>query len=169
MYLADDSGLGVGITAKSFHNSDKNVSAVEIDPVVHHYAEQYFGLPKLRGVIAHEDGRAFIEKRANTGEKWDYILHDVFTGGSVPGHLFTEEMWISTKSLLTDNGVLAVVFSRSLVELTQNMVGSLDDESTKAVISTLLSNFNYCRGYKDPLHTTEGPMNMVSNLKILLM
>jgi spermidine synthase len=109
--LADYSGLGVGITAKSFHNSNLNVSVVEIDPVVHQFAEQYFGLPKLRGIVAYEDGRRFIERYAKTGEKWDYIIHDVFTGGSVPAHLFTEEMWSATKAVLAKNGVLAVVLS----------------------------------------------------------
>lgn len=41
------------------------------------------------------------------------------------------------------------------------MVGSLEDISTKAVISTLLSEFDYCRGFKDPLDTGHGPINMV--------
>jgi spermidine synthase len=94
----------VGITAKSFHQSGLNVSVVEIDPVVHEFAEQYFGLPKL--AVAYEDGRAFVER---AGEKWDYIVHDVFTGGSVPGHLFTSEMWDATRAALADTGVLAVV------------------------------------------------------------
>jgi spermidine synthase len=86
-----------------------NVSAVEIDPVVHQFAEDYFGLPKLKGTVAHEDGRAFIERSVEEREKWDYIVHDVFTGGSVPGHLFTTEMWASMKAVLAENGVLAVV------------------------------------------------------------
>lgn len=81
-----------------------NVSVVEIDPIVHQFAEGYFGLPKLP--VAYEDGRAFIER---AGEKWDYIVHDVFTGGSVPAHLFTAEMWSATKAALSTDGVLAVV------------------------------------------------------------
>jgi len=85
-----------------------NVSAVEIDPVVHQFAEKYFGMPELRGTVVHEDGRKFIER--NT-QKWDYIIHDVFSGGLVPGHLFTLEMWESVKSKLEDGGVLVVVSS----------------------------------------------------------
>ena len=41
------------------------------------------------------------------------------------------------------------------------MVGSLEDTSTKAVISTLLSQFSHCRGFRDPLDSDEGPSNMV--------
>lgn len=103
---SDSRGLGVGITAKALHNHGLNVSAVEIDPVVHQFAEQYFGMPKLRGVVSHSDGRAFIEKAK---EKWDYIIHDVFSGGFVPEHLFTVEMWISIRKKLAQNGILVVV------------------------------------------------------------
>jgi spermidine synthase len=86
-----------------------NVSIVEIDPVVHQFAEEYFGLPTLP--VAYQDGREFLKRN----EKWDYIVHDVFTGGSVPEHLFTAEMWSSTKGALADNGVLAVVSTFQLL------------------------------------------------------
>jgi spermidine synthase len=104
----DSSGLGVGITAKSFHDLGIRVTSVEIDPIVHRFAEKYFGLPRLDRVV-YRDGRAFIEKSATIGEKWDFIVHDVFTGGSVPPHLFTLEMWTLTKAVLASHGVLAVV------------------------------------------------------------
>jgi spermidine synthase len=108
----DISGLGVGVTAKSFYKLGINVSVVEIDPVVHRFAEKYFGLRNV--LVLHEDGRDFVKRSARKGEKWDYILHDVFTGGSFPAHLFTTEMWALTKDILYDDGVLAVVTSHSL-------------------------------------------------------
>jgi spermidine synthase len=98
----------VGITAKSFHNLGINVTAIEIDPIVHQFAEKYFGLPSKLNVF-HEDGRAFIESAGKRGEKWDFIVHDVFTGGSMPSNLFTTEMWTATKAVLADDGVVAVV------------------------------------------------------------
>jgi spermidine synthase len=82
-----------------------NVTAAEIDPVVHRFAEEYFGLPKIS--VTYQDGRSFVE---GSKEKWDYIIHDVFTGGNVPAHLFTGEMWIATKRALDNFGVLVVVF-----------------------------------------------------------
>jgi spermidine synthase len=95
----------VGITAKSLHKFGLDVTAVEIDPVVHRFAEEFFGLPKMS--VVYQDGRGFLER---TKEKWDYIIHDVFTGGNVPAHLFTREMWIATKNALHDFGVLVVVY-----------------------------------------------------------
>src|SRR5579862_6939317 len=42
------------------------------------------------------------------------------------------------------------------------MVGALSDLSTKAVIATLLWEFEYCRGVTDPLDTSnDTPTNMV--------
>jgi spermidine synthase len=81
-----------------------NVTAIEIDPVVHRFAKEYFGLRKLR--VIHQDGRKFAQ---DSGEMWDIIIHDVFSGGSVPESLFTLEMWEALKRVLQDDGVLAVV------------------------------------------------------------
>jgi len=150
--LAKYSGLGVGITAKSLHKFGINVTAIEIDPVVHEFAEKYFGLPKMN--IVHEDGRAFVER---SQEKWDYVIHDVFTGGSVPVHLFTAEMWTAVRKTLSSDGVVVVVHHLPIV-IDKNIVGSLDD--TSPVISTLVSSFEYCRGFGDPLDTTDGPKNI---------
>lgn len=102
---AYESGLGIGITANYFRKSGINVTAIEIDPVVHRLAEKYFGLPELR--VFHEDGRSFIEQ---ADETWDIIVHDVFSGGSVPQSLFTIEMWDAVRQVLSENGVLAVVW-----------------------------------------------------------
>jgi spermidine synthase len=95
----------MGITANYFHKSGFNITAIEIDPVVHNFAEKYFGLPELR--VIHEDGRSFIEQ---VDETWDIIVHDVFRGGSVPESLFTLQMWDAVRRVLSKNGVLAVVW-----------------------------------------------------------
>ena len=119
---------------------------------MHEFAEKYFALPKIN--VFHEDGRGFIERST---EQWDYIIHDVFTGGSVPVHLFTTEMWTAVKKRLSTDGVVVVVHHLPIV-VDKNVVGSLED--TSPVISTLLSSFKYCRGFGDPLDATDGPKNM---------
>jgi spermidine synthase len=98
------SGLGIGITANYFDECGSNVTAIEIDPVVHRFAEEYFALRKLR--VLHQDGRKFVQ---DAEEMWDIVIHDVFSGGSVPESLFTLEMWEAVKRVLRDEGVLAVV------------------------------------------------------------
>jgi spermidine synthase len=97
-------GLGVGITANYFDKCGIEVTAIEIDPVVHQLAEDYFGLRKLR--VVHQDGRKFVQ---DTEQMWDIVIHDVFSGGSVPQSLFTLEMWDALKGVLKEEGVLAVV------------------------------------------------------------
>lgn len=43
------------------------------------------------------------------GKKYDYIVHDVFTGGAEPLELFTLEFLRDLKSLLKEDGVIAIV------------------------------------------------------------
>jgi spermidine synthase len=43
--------------------------------------------------------------------KYDYIVHDVFTGGVEPADLFTVEFIKGLGSLLKDDGAIAIVRS----------------------------------------------------------
>ena len=81
------------------------------------------GLPSVTsgkdGEVYLEDARLWVHKKAQeltsdengkTGDKkFDYIIHDVFSGGVVPVHLFTMEFFVELKSLLRENGVIAIV------------------------------------------------------------
>ena len=133
------------------------MTAIEIDPVVHCFAQRYFGLPELR--VLYEDGRKFIER---ADEKWDIIVHDVFSGGSVPQSLFTVQMWDAVRQGLTNEGVVAVVIFGPSVNLIQNFLGSSGDASVLSIIFTLLTSFDYCRAFRDPFASGEGPSNMVA-------
>ena len=87
------SGLGIGTTptALIYHGVDTTI--VEIDPIVHEYATKYFNLPKNHTAVI-DDAIAFV-KRATAAVPpayaYDYIIHDVFTGGTEPVDLFTFE------------------------------------------------------------------------------
>lgn len=82
---------------------------VEIDPVVFKFAQDYFDLPtNLTGI--EQDALSFV--RITRDKKYDYIVHDVFTGGAEPVELFTVEFIKSLHRLLSDDGVIAIV-SRS--------------------------------------------------------
>lgn len=82
---------------------------VEIDPVVHEFAAKYFQLPSNHTpVIA--DAVAYTDELVNkTDSKFDYIVHDVFTGGAEPVSLFTLEFLQNLYALLKPNGVVAIV------------------------------------------------------------
>lgn len=104
-----DSGLGVGTTPAALIKHGIETTIVEIDPVVHKYAAEYFGLPSNH-IAAIEDAVAFVKRSQSTNSaKYDYIVHDVFTGGAEPIELFTLEFLRGLSSLLKPDGVIAIV------------------------------------------------------------
>jgi spermidine synthase len=67
-----------------------------------------------------EDARSWVtQKRASIAtadtevkqELYDIVVHDCFSGGSVPKHIFTLEFWEDLKAIMRPEGVLAVVSS----------------------------------------------------------
>ncbi|KAJ1928144.1 hypothetical protein IWQ60_002311 [Tieghemiomyces parasiticus] len=99
-------GLGVGIIADSLQRGGFQMDIVEIDPAVYRFAREYFGLAELHGVYL-QDGRAFIEQ-GNLTDAYDYVFHDVFTGGSVPATLFSVEALTHIRRILKPSGILAL-------------------------------------------------------------
>jgi spermidine synthase len=92
---------------------------VEIDPAVHRLAVDYFSLPKNHSAVI-EDATIFVKKdllrieqeqKSNPSQdgRYNYIIHDVFTGGAEPIDLFTVEFIQSLSDLLKPNGVIAIV------------------------------------------------------------
>lgn len=105
-------GLGVGTTPSALVSHGIETTVIEIDPVVHEFAVKYFGLqenspPALTDAVAH------TRKLADEAKTYDYIVHDVFTGGAEPVELFTLEFLQGLNSLLKPDGVIAVVGSVS--------------------------------------------------------
>ena len=116
------SGVGVGIALDAFISHGLHTTAVEIDPAVYRFARDYFALSKPDEVYL-EDARGWVSKRATTRRqqlrhganvdtddiRYDFVLHDCFSGGGVPPHLFTIEFWEDLKQILDPTGVIAVV------------------------------------------------------------
>ena len=103
------SGAGVGTSPGAFIAHGINTTIVEIDPVVMDYASKYFDLsPNHNGVVA--DAVRYMEGVANsTEDRYDYIIHDVFTGGAEPVNLFTHEFMKNLQASLKPDGVIAIV------------------------------------------------------------
>lgn len=87
---------------------------IELDPVVYRYAKEYFYLRENHTAYL-EDAVTFVKREINNQgpdrKKYEYILHDVFTGGAVPASLFTQEFFSGLRDLLADDGVIAIVSS----------------------------------------------------------
>ena len=153
-------GLGIGVSAKTLMESGIIVDIVELDPVLYRYAREYFELPEPRNVYLM-DARPFLDQKTTTTtststqsppptHKYDYILHDVFTGGLVPSSLFSIQAWTLISTLLKPRGVVAV-----------NFVGSLNSASTMAVFATLKKVYRHVAVFKE---MEEEGVDVVMNL-----
>ena len=80
--------------------------ALELDPEVAKAAQQYF-LYEPSGALLVGDARYEIRR---LDQQYDFIVHDCFTGGSVPSHLLSVEMLRDLDRLLKDDGLLALNF-----------------------------------------------------------
>lgn len=68
----------------------------------------YFGFP--RDLLTYtEDAIGFVERAKSAGHRYDYLIHDVFTGGAEPIELFTQQFIRGLHDLLEDDGVIALV------------------------------------------------------------
>jgi spermidine synthase len=110
------SGLGAGISATAFIRHGLSTTIVEIDPAVYDAARSFFGLPNPGpGKVFLEDARSWAaQKRASVeaGNKetlYDIVIHDCFSGGGVPEHIFTMEFWNDLKAVIQPEGVVVVV------------------------------------------------------------
>jgi spermidine synthase len=99
-----------------------DTTIIEIDSAVYNASRQYFGLPDLGSdrvflqdarVVISEKRRAALQHGISNAEKYDYVVHDCFSGGAMPAHLFTLQFWEDLKVIMNPDGVVAVV-SRSV-------------------------------------------------------
>ena len=99
-------GLGGGYIAMAFAAQGIATDALELDPAVADAAQQYFLYEPSRALRV---GDARYEIR-RLDQQYDFIVHDCFTGGSVPSHLLSVEMLGDLDRLLKDDGLLALNF-----------------------------------------------------------
>ncbi|KAK0673013.1 S-adenosyl-L-methionine-dependent methyltransferase [Cercophora samala] len=132
-------GLGIGTTPAALVAHGIDTTVVEIDPVVHEFALEYFQLPKNHTAVI-EDAVTYTSRLAadEEGQRFDYIVHDVFTGGAEPIPLFTLEFLQNLNALLKPNGVIAI-----------NYAGDFALPPPRIVTNTIHSVFPACRAFRE--------------------
>ena len=118
-------GLGGGYVVGALLDQGVVTDAIELDPLVAAAAKEWFRL-RPPGKLIVGDARYEIKRLDKT---YDFIIHDCFTGGSVPSHLLSVEMFEELKAMLNPGGILAL-----------NFVGFSDlsqDQATASVSKTL--------------------------------
>ncbi|PYI30042.1 S-adenosyl-L-methionine-dependent methyltransferase [Aspergillus indologenus CBS 114.80] len=128
-------GLGVGTTPSALIEHGIETTIVEIDPVVHQFALEYFHLP-ANHIAVIEDATTFVDRSSKA--QYDYIVHDVFTGGAEPLELFTIEFIEKLASLLKDDGVIAL-----------NYAGDITLYPAALTIRTIRAVFPTCRIFRE--------------------
>ncbi|KAJ2501297.1 hypothetical protein GGI11_007806 [Coemansia sp. RSA 2049] len=142
-------GLGIGVSARSLHEQNVRVDVVEIDPAVYRAAVDFFMLPTNLNAVHLADGRRFIDT-AQT-HTYDYVVHDVFTGGSVPAPLFSTSAIEQIRRILKPDGILAM-----------NYVGIPNDSRSLAHITfTLRTAFPHIRCFAETLEDPDAMVNMM--------
>ena len=103
-------GLGGGTlpTALAELFPGAQIDIVEIDPAVVAVAKRFFGFAETAKLkVFTQDARVFTKRALIRNATYDLIMLDAYNGDYIPEHLMTREYLNETKSLLTDNGIIA--------------------------------------------------------------
>lgn len=120
-------GLGIGTAPKALVAHGIQTTVVELDPVVHEFATRYFGLPANHTAVIQDAVSWVKEEAAAEKRRYDYIIHDVFTGGTEPLSLFNAQFLGNLRTLLTPNGVIAINYAGDLaLPLTSTVLNTID-------------------------------------------
>ncbi|KAI0443489.1 S-adenosyl-L-methionine-dependent methyltransferase [Xylaria telfairii] len=137
-------GLGIGTTPSALISHGIDTTIVEIDPIIHKFASKYFGLPPNHTAVI-EDVVSWSQLNAPIlHEHYDYIVHDVFTGGAEPVDLFTDTFLEGLKHMLKPNGVIVI-----------NYAGDFTLPSLSIVVNTIQDIFPSCRIFRENESPTE--------------
>ncbi|ORZ35975.1 S-adenosyl-L-methionine-dependent methyltransferase, partial [Catenaria anguillulae PL171] len=135
-------GYGIGVAAHAYVHSGVPLDIVELDKHVLDLARAYFPLPAgphgdpANATFHVADGRKFVEY--TRGASYDFVIHDVFSGGSVPSAMFTWETFAHMRRVLKPGGTLSV-----------NFVGRAHELAFRHVAKTLRAVFPYVRCFAE--------------------
>ncbi|EFX01413.1 spermine spermidine synthase family protein [Grosmannia clavigera kw1407] len=151
-------GLGIGTAPAALVAHGIDTTVVEIDPGVHDLASRYFHMPANHTAVV-EDAVTYADRAAHAvpaGPRYDYIVHDVFTGGAEPISLFTLEFLQDLHALLKPTGVIAI-----------NYAGDFSLTPIKAVVHTIRAVFPSCRVFREhPSEASEDDSTDFANVVI---
>lgn len=140
-------GLGAGYLPMALEAHGVATDAIEIDPVVVRAAAAFFPFKQPRRLIV---GDARYEV-ARLPERYDFIIHDCFTGGSIPAHVLSVEMLRDVRAHLKEGGVLDLNFF--------GFNRGADASALEAVAATMRSVFPHQR-----IVTTAPGTNPIDNI-----
>jgi len=125
-------GLGAGLVPRWFEQRGAVCDVVDINPDVPDVARRQFGFAP-RGRVFVADARRFLSEST---ERYDYVVLDVFTGETTPGHLLTVEALRALAAHVAPGGVVVA-----------NLIGGVGPEArmTNAIVHTARQAFDNVR------------------------
>lgn len=133
-------GVGVGVVPASLRRLGCIVDAIEIDPIVARFATTYFA---LQTPVIVQDARHFVNIASD--HTYDYVIHDVFTGGDASYALFTESFFRDVRRIMRPNGVLALNFVAEMKGNENNMGAAI----VALIYDRLQTVFGFVRLFSD--------------------
>jgi len=119
-------GLGIG-TVVEYTDAMDSVDIYEIDPAVINIAKRYFTvLEDARADIRYIVGDARVNLTRNPSRRYDLIVLDAFSSGSIPTHLITREAMQEILDHLRVHGAIAYHISNRRVDLLPVLKGIAD-------------------------------------------
>ena len=84
---------------------------------MHEFATEYFNLPQNHTSVIGDAIKVVgdMQRMKEMRNTYDYIIHDVFTGGAEPINLFTREFITGLSDLLRPDGIIAIVRTKKTV------------------------------------------------------
>jgi spermidine synthase len=125
-------GLGAGYVPRRLEEHGLQVDSIEINPAVADAAREFFGF-RTSGKLIIGDARYELR---GLGE-YDLIIHDCFSGGSIPAHVLSLEMMREIRAHLRKGGVLMTSFFGDLT--------GPDSTATKTIHRTLKEVFPHTK------------------------
>ena len=144
-------GLGVGTTPAALVAHSISTTVLEIDPAVHDFATRFFHLPTNVTTIVGDAVEYVEREHKKQALKYDYMIHDVFTGGAEPVALFVEEFLHGLHTMLKPEGIIAI-----------NYAGDLLLNSANMVVNTIKSVFPTCRLFRDDPRNEASPTDFTN-------
>jgi spermidine synthase len=140
-------GMGAGYLPMVLEEHGVATDAIEIDPEVVRAAAEFFPFKRPRRLIVG-DARYEVSKLT---DRYDFIIHDCFTGGSVPAHVLSVEMLRTLRTRLNDGGIFALNFF--------GFNQGADAAALEAVVATIRAVFPHTR-----VLTTQPGANPIDNI-----
>ncbi|KAL9052497.1 MAG: hypothetical protein Q9162_005353 [Coniocarpon cinnabarinum] len=133
-------GLGIGTCPKALNDHGIQTTVLELDRGVTSLARRWFDVPN--DLIIHTtDAKDWVTGALSSAKipEYDFLIHDVFTGGAEPLPLFEHAFLWDLRKLLAIGGKAAI-----------NYAGDLTDPHTLDVLETINTAFEEnCKVYRE--------------------